>query len=76
MLAAGRDRPDGTVLGQYDRYNMQRMITLSANVSGEDLGRVADDVDHAVADTGALPAEGDRHCPRADRTDARNVLLA
>src|SRR3954471_8097333 len=29
---------DGTALGEYDRYNMQRMLTLSANISGEDLG--------------------------------------
>ncbi len=26
---------DGTALGEYDRYNMQRMLTLSANISGE-----------------------------------------
>jgi multidrug efflux pump subunit AcrB len=32
---------DGTALGEYDRYNMQRMLTLSANISGEDLGRSA-----------------------------------
>ena len=30
---------DGTALGEYDRYNMQRMLTLSANIAGEDLGR-------------------------------------
>src|SRR5207249_11636314 len=32
---------NGTVLGEYDRYNMQRMLTLDANISGEDLGRVS-----------------------------------
>lgn len=30
-----------TTVGEYDRYNMQRMITLTANVAGEDLGRAA-----------------------------------
>jgi multidrug efflux pump subunit AcrB len=30
---------DGTALGEYDRYNMQRMLTLSANISGEDATR-------------------------------------
>jgi len=30
----------GTALGEYDRYNMQRTITISGNVSGEDVGRV------------------------------------
>ena len=39
---------DGTVLGEYDRYNMQRMLTLAANVSGEDLGRAADHVNEAL----------------------------
>jgi len=38
----------GTVMGEYDRYNMQRMLTLAANVSGEDLGRAADRVSRVV----------------------------
>src|SRR3954452_4990139 len=29
------DVTEGTVLGEYDRYNMQRMLTLGANISGE-----------------------------------------
>ena len=33
---------EGATIGQYERYNMQRMLTLGANVSGEDLGRAAD----------------------------------
>ncbi|HEX9464656.1 MAG TPA: efflux RND transporter permease subunit [Alphaproteobacteria bacterium] len=46
---------DGTVLGEYDRYNMQRMLTLSANVSGEDLGRAAAQVRRAISDAGKPP---------------------
>jgi multidrug efflux pump subunit AcrB len=46
---------DGVVQGQYDRYNMQRMLTLNANVSGQDLGRVATRVEKAVAAAGELP---------------------
>jgi multidrug efflux pump subunit AcrB len=46
---------DGTVLGEYDRYNMQRMLTLSANVSGEDLGRAAAQVRQAISDAGKPP---------------------
>ncbi|MFI5377721.1 MAG: efflux RND transporter permease subunit [Tepidisphaerales bacterium] len=46
---------NGTVLGEYDRYNMQRMLTLGANVAGEDLGRAADRVDQALRDAGAPP---------------------
>ena len=47
---------DGTALGEYDRYNMQRMLTLSANIFGEDLGRAAAQVRQAINDTGTPPA--------------------
>ena len=47
---------DGTALGEYDRYNMQRMLTLSANISGADLGRAAAQVRQAISDTGTPPA--------------------
>ena len=47
---------NGTALGEYDRYNMQRMLTLSANISGEDLGRAAAQVRQAIRDTGTPPA--------------------
>jgi multidrug efflux pump subunit AcrB len=45
----------GTVLGEYDRYNMQRMLTLQANVAGGDLGGIADQVSRALAKAGAPP---------------------
>src|SRR5229473_2640925 len=46
---------EGTALGEYDRYNMQRMLTLSANIYGEDLGRAAARVQRAISDTGKPP---------------------
>jgi len=46
---------DGTALGEYDRYNMQRMLTLSANVSGEDVGHAAARVQKAIRDAGQPP---------------------
>jgi multidrug efflux pump subunit AcrB len=46
---------NGTIVGEYDRFNGQRMITLSANVAGEDLGRAAAHVDEAIARAGAPP---------------------
>jgi len=49
------DVTEGTVMGEYDRYNMQRMITLAANVSGEDLGRAADKVNDALKRLGPPP---------------------
>jgi multidrug efflux pump subunit AcrB len=46
---------DGTALGEYDRYNMQRMLTLSANISGEDVGHAAARVQKAIRDAGQPP---------------------
>jgi multidrug efflux pump subunit AcrB len=46
---------NGTIVGEYDRFNGQRMVTLSANVAGEDLGRIATRVDQAIARAGAPP---------------------
>jgi multidrug efflux pump subunit AcrB len=49
------DVTPGTVLGEYDRYNMQRMLTLQANIAGGDLGGIADQVSRALAKAGAPP---------------------
>jgi len=46
---------NSTIVGEYDRFNGQRMVTLAANVAGEDLGRVADRVDQAITRAGAPP---------------------
>ena len=45
----------GTVVGEYHRLNGQRMVTLTANVSGEDLGRVSSALDSAIQRAGELP---------------------
>src|SRR4029077_11698763 len=49
------DVTQGTVLGEYDRYNMQRMLVLGANVAGEHLGEVANQVSQAIEKVGAPP---------------------
>jgi multidrug efflux pump subunit AcrB len=41
--------------GQYDRYNMKRQVTLTANLSGSDLGSVATQVRDAIARAGDAP---------------------
>src|SRR6266852_3635859 len=46
----------GTAVGEYDRYNMQRTITISGNVAGEDLGRVDRRLAQALG-AGSLPAQ-------------------
>jgi multidrug efflux pump subunit AcrB len=45
----------GTTPGQYERYNMQRMITVKANLEG-DLGTVTAQVRAALAELGEPPA--------------------
>ncbi len=37
-----------TTVGEYDRYNMQRMVTVTANVHQEDLGRASKKVEAAL----------------------------
>jgi multidrug efflux pump subunit AcrB len=45
----------GTTVGEYDRYNQQRMVTITANTSGRDLGGAARQVRQAVARAGDPP---------------------
>ncbi|HEV2687845.1 MAG TPA: efflux RND transporter permease subunit, partial [Bryobacteraceae bacterium] len=45
----------GNVVGEYHRLNGQRMVTLTANVSGEDLGRIANELDKAIQRVGDAP---------------------
>jgi multidrug efflux pump subunit AcrB len=45
----------GTAVGEYDRYNQQRMITITANIAGQDLGSVTSEVNAAIARAGEAP---------------------
>ena len=36
------------VIGEYDRYNMQRLVSMTANIEGEDLGRAASRIARAL----------------------------
>jgi multidrug efflux pump subunit AcrB len=47
----------GMAVGEYDRYNSQRMVTLTANVVGEDLGNVSQRIGKALKQAGAPPAK-------------------
>ena len=38
----------GKMAGQFDRYNMKRELTLTANISGQDLGSVATEIRRAL----------------------------
>jgi multidrug efflux pump subunit AcrB len=41
--------------GEVDRYNMRRYLSLTANIEGEDLGRVIDRIDAAILRAGQPP---------------------
>lgn len=46
-----------TAVGQYERYNMVRVVSITANYHGIDLGGILTKVRKAVADAGAPPAK-------------------
>jgi uncharacterized membrane protein len=41
--------------GQYDRYNMRRLVSMTANIEGEDLGRVSSRIARALQELGSPP---------------------
>ena len=44
-----------TIVAEYDRYNMARMVTVTANIEGASVGTAAAAVDAAVASLGEPP---------------------
>jgi multidrug efflux pump subunit AcrB len=46
---------EGTMVGEYDRMNGLWLLSLSANIAGEDLGRVANRIDAAIRHAGTPP---------------------
>jgi multidrug efflux pump subunit AcrB len=55
LLRDVADVTEGTMPGEVDRYNMRRLVSMTANIEGEDLGRVADHITRAIAAAGELP---------------------
>jgi multidrug efflux pump subunit AcrB len=45
----------GSMPGEYDRYNMTRLLSVTANIEGEDLGRVAGHIGEALRSAGEPP---------------------
>ena len=54
--------------GEFDRYNMRRLVSLTANIEGEDLGRVAEHISDALARRLAMP-------PRGMQVDVRGQIV-
>ncbi len=46
---------EGTMPGQIDRYNMRRVVSMTGNIQGDDLGDVARQVSRAVEAAGPPP---------------------
>src|SRR5207302_7454643 len=55
LLRDVADIRKGTMPAEVDRYNMRRVVSMTANVEGEDLGRVATHIDQALAAAGTPP---------------------
>ena len=47
---------EGTAPQTYERYNLVRVVSLTANIHGADLGRVAKQIRQAIAEAGTQPA--------------------
>ena len=45
----------GSMAGEYDHYNMSRMISIAANMGTNDLGKVADEVQKTIDKVGKPP---------------------
>jgi multidrug efflux pump subunit AcrB len=45
----------GSMPGEYDRYNMTRLLSVTGNIEGEDLGRVAGHIADALRAAGEPP---------------------
>ena len=44
-----------TIIGEYDRSGPRRLITITANINGKDLGTASADVQKAIASVGEAP---------------------
>jgi multidrug efflux pump subunit AcrB len=47
---------EGTAVGQYQRYNMQRLVTVTANIAGADLGSASRKLTGTLKELGRPPA--------------------
>jgi multidrug efflux pump subunit AcrB len=56
LLRSVADVSAATVPGEYERYNMQRTVSMTANIEGQDLSHAAKQVDAAIRRAGEPPA--------------------
>jgi multidrug efflux pump subunit AcrB len=49
------DIKEGVMPGQIDRYNMRRVVSMTANIQGQDLGEISRQLEKALKDAGTPP---------------------
>ena len=54
---------EGSVIGQYDRYNMSRTVSIIANLHDKPLGSIAKQVEKVIADNPAPTGTSTRSMP-------------
>jgi multidrug efflux pump subunit AcrB len=65
----------GTTVGEFDHLNSQRMVTVTANLAGHDLGRAAAEVTAALAAAGE-PPRGSTVAVRGQVDEMRKTLAS
>ncbi len=65
---------EGTMPGQVDRYNMRRVVSMTANVEGADLGRVAGQLRRAVDAVKNSLTDEERERFKAVQVDVRGQV--
>jgi multidrug efflux pump subunit AcrB len=55
LLRDVADVTEKTAPGEYDRFNLRRLISLTANIEGSDLGHVSGDIQRALERAGPPP---------------------
>lgn len=66
---------EGTAPGHLDRLNLQRVVTLTANIQGDDLGRVAEQVNQVIGHAGA-PSRGVTVAVRGQAAELQQVVVS
>jgi multidrug efflux pump subunit AcrB len=73
LLRDVADVMEGTMPGQVDRYNMRRLVSMIANIEGEDLGRAVGHISAAI-DAAGLPPQGVQVDVRGQVTPMREMF--
>jgi multidrug efflux pump subunit AcrB len=74
LLRDVADVSEGTMPGQVDRYSMRRLVSMTANIEGEDLGRVADRIGRALAEVKRELTDEERERFKGVQVDVRGQV--